>query len=342
MAPTMRTLGTNGPSVPTVGFGLMSIGGIYGAAPSDAERTALLDHAHAIGETFWDTADVYQDSEDAVGLWIKQNPQKRKDIFLATKFGIRFDLATYSQTLHSDPEYVKVACDKSLKRLNTDWIDLYYCHRVDGKTPIEKTVEAMVELKNQGKIRHIGLSEVTADTLRRAHAVHPITAVQLEYSPIAIEIEDPNIGLLETARELGVATVAYSPMGRGVLTGGYKTAEAVHAKDPFLAMLPRFSKENFPKILSMTATFEQIATRKGCTVGQLSVAWVLSRGDNVFAIPGTRSIKYLDENFASRQVTLTPEEEEVLTKTVSATKLDGARYPASFPEGYEFGETPAL
>jgi aryl-alcohol dehydrogenase-like predicted oxidoreductase len=157
--------------------------------------------------------------------------------------------------------------------------------------------------------------------------VHPIAAVQLEYSPIAIEIEDPKICLLETARELGVAIVAYSPIGRGVLSGTYKTAEAVHAKDPFLAMLPRFSKENFPKILNMVSTFEEIAERKGCTVGQLSVAWVLSRGDDVFAIPGTRSIKYLEENFASRQITLTSEEEKILTEIVSATKLDGARYP---------------
>lgn len=147
MAPLTRSLGKDGPSVPVVGFGLMSIGGVYGAAPSDEERTALLDHAHAIGERFWDTADIYADSEDAVGLWVKQNPEKRKDIFLATKFGIQFDRATYAQTLRSDPEYVKEACEKSLKRLNTDYIDLYYCHRVDGKTPIEKTVEAMVELK---------------------------------------------------------------------------------------------------------------------------------------------------------------------------------------------------
>lgn len=150
MAPVTRTLGKDGPSVPVVGFGLMSIGGVYGAAPSDEERTALLDHAHAIGERFWDTADIYADSEDAVGLWVKQNPEKRKDIFLATKFGIQFDRATYAQTLRSDPEYVKEACERSLKRLNTDYIDLYYCHRVDGKTPIEKTVEAMVELKKYG------------------------------------------------------------------------------------------------------------------------------------------------------------------------------------------------
>lgn len=147
MAIQTRTLGTNGPEVPVLGFGLMSIGGIYGNAPSDADRTALLDHAHTIGERFWDTADVYLDSEEAVGLWNKSNPEKRKDIFLATKFGLGYDPVTHAQIMRSDPEYVKEACEKSLKRLETDYIDLYYCHRVDGKTPIEKTVEAMVELK---------------------------------------------------------------------------------------------------------------------------------------------------------------------------------------------------
>ncbi|EED24600.1 aldo-keto reductase (AKR13), putative [Talaromyces stipitatus ATCC 10500] len=342
MAPLMRTLGRNGPSIPAIGFGLMSIGGIYGPAPSDEVRSTLLDHAHAIGERFWDTADMYADSEDAVGLWVKQNPDKRKDIFLATKFGIKFNPATYEQSLHSDPEYIKQACERSLKRLNTDYIDLYYCHRVDGKTPIEKTVEAMVELKQQGKIRHIGLSEVSAATLRRAHAVHPIAAVQIEYSPIAIEIEDEEVGLLQTARELGVAIVAYSPMGRGVLSGGYKTVEEIHAKDRFLAALPRFSKENFPKILRMITKFEQVAKNKGCTTGQLAMAWVLSRGEDVLVIPGTRTIKYLEENFATQNIKLTPEEEKALSSIIYATKFQGSRYPEGFPKGYEFGDTPVL
>jgi aryl-alcohol dehydrogenase-like predicted oxidoreductase len=179
----------------------------------------------------------------------------------------------------------------------------------------------------QGKIRHIGLSEVSASTLRRAHAVHPIAAVQLEYSPIAIELEDPKIGLLQTARELGIAIVAYSPMGRGVISGGYKTAEEVHAKDPFLAMLPRFSKENYPKILDMIATFEQVAKDKGCTTGQLAMAWVLSRGEDVFVLPGTRKIKYLEENFATQHITLAPAEEKTLSDIIYATKFEGGRYP---------------
>ncbi|CRG92417.1 hypothetical protein PISL3812_09476 [Talaromyces islandicus] len=340
MAIQTRTLGKNGPAVPALGLGLMSIGGIYGSAPSDVERTALLDHAHAIGETFWDTADVYYDSEDAVGLWNKSNPEKRKDIFLATKFAIGMNPKTGAQLLRSDPEYVKEACEKSLKRLQTHYIDLYYCHRVDGTTPIEKTVEAMVELKKQGKIRHLGLSEVSAATLRRAHAVHPIAAIQLEYSPFAVDIEEPEINLFETARELGVAIVAYSPIGRGLLSGKYKSHEDI--TDPFLSLLPRFSKENFPKIQQVITTIESIAAKKGSSPAQVAIAWVLSRGENLFAIPGTRSIKYLDENFASLEVELSPGEIGLITKTVNSSKLDGKRYPEGFPAAYEFGETPAL
>lgn len=182
-------------------------------------------------------------------------------------------------------------------------------------------------MSSQGKIRYLGLSEVSASTLRRAHAVHPITAIQIEYSPAALDVEDPKIGLLQTARELGVAIVAYSPIGRGILTGNIKSAEQLHAKDPFLAMLPRFSKENFPKIVNMVEAFESVAQRKGCTVAQLAIAWVLSRGENVFAIPGTRSIKYLDQNFASQDITLTTEEEKALSETIAASKLEGSRYP---------------
>ncbi|GAD97551.1 aldo-keto reductase (AKR13), putative [Paecilomyces variotii No. 5] len=341
MAIPTRTLGKNGPSVPALGFGLMSIGGIYGAAPSNADRLALLDHAHAIGSRFWDTADVYFDSEDAIGEWIRQNPDKRKDIFLATKFALQMDPATGAQTVRSDPEYVKEACEKSLKRLGTDYIDLYYCHRVDGKTPIEKTVEAMVELKNERKIHYIGLSEVSASTLRRAHAVHPISAVQVEYSPFALDIEDPKVGVLQTARELGITIVAYSPMGRGLLTGRYNSYEDV-AQNPFLSMMPRFSKDNFPKILELIKKIRTTAAQKGCTVGQLTMAWMLSRGDDIIPIPGTRSIKYLDENFATLQVKLSPEDYKELTEAVMATTLDGARYPAGFPDNYELGETPAL
>ncbi|KAL4959371.1 NADP-dependent oxidoreductase domain-containing protein [Aspergillus stella-maris] len=335
-----RALGRFGPQVSSVGFGLMSIGGVYGAAPSDEERLALLDHAHSIGQWFWDTADIYQDSEDIIGKWRAKNPTKAKDIFLATKFAIQIQ-ENFSQTLDTSPEYARVALERSLKRLQTDTIDLYYAHRVDGKTPIEKTVEALVQFKNEGKIRHIGLSEVSAATLRRAYAVHPIAAVQVEYSPVALDIEESRVGLLEACRELGVAVVAYSPVGRGLLTGRYPTREAV-AKDFFLSLLPRFSEENFPKILRLYEAIQQVAAKKQVTPTQVALAWLLARESFVIPIPGTRSIKYLEENTASAQIHLTPEENQLITNAADATKLEGDRYPAGFPDNYVLGDTPPL
>ncbi|KAL4923311.1 NADP-dependent oxidoreductase domain-containing protein [Aspergillus undulatus] len=335
-----RTLGRNGPEVSSVGLGLMSIGGIYGAAPSDEERLALLDRAHAIGQWFWDTADIYQDSEDIIGTWRALNPTKAKDIFLATKFAIQVG-KDFSQTVDTSPEYARLALEKSLKRLQTNTIDLYYAHRVDGKTPIEKTVEAMAQFQKEGKIRHLGLSEVSADTLRRAYAVHPIAAVQVEYSPIALDIEDPQIGLLETCRELGVAVVAYSPVGRGLLTGRYPTRETV-SKDFFLSVLPRFSEENFPAIQKLYKTIHQVAANKDITPTQTTLAWLLARKPFVIPIPGTRSMKYLEENTASAQIQLTPEENKLITEAVNATSLDGDRYPLGFPDNYVLGDTPSL
>ncbi|KAL4879184.1 NADP-dependent oxidoreductase domain-containing protein [Aspergillus karnatakaensis] len=336
-----RTLGLNGPEVPAVGLGLMSIGGVYGAAPSDEDRLALLDHAHSIGQWFWDTADIYSDSEEIVGKWRAKNPEKAKDIFLATKFAIQIHEG-FRQTLDTSPEYARTALERSLERLQTDCIDLYYAHRVDGVTPIEKTVEAFIEFKKEGKIRYIGLSEVSAATLRRAHAVHPITAVQLEYSPVALDIEDPKIGLLETCRELGVAVVAYSPTGRGVLTGRHLTRESI-SKDFFLNALPKYSEENFPKVQKLYEVIKGVAEKKGVTPSQTVIAWLLAREPFVFPIPGTRSIKYLEENTASVNVTLTEEENEAITEAANATKLVGDRYPPGFtPDNYTFGETPAL
>lgn len=335
-----RALGRNGPEVSSVGLGLMSIGGIYGAAPSDEDRLALLDRAHAIGQWFWDTADVYFDSEDIVGTWRAKNPTKAKDIFLASKFGITMH-KDGSQTVDTSPEYARVALEKSLKRLQTGTIDLYYAHRVDGKTPIEKTVEAMAQFKKEGKIRFLGLSEVSADTLRRAHAVHPITAVQVEYSPFTLDIEDLRVALLETCRELGVAVVAYSPVGRGLLTGRYATRESI-TKDFFLSIMPRYSEENFPAIQKLYESIKDVAKKKGVTPTQASLAWLLAREPFVIPIPGTRSIKYLEENTASAQIQLTVEENQRITEAANATKLVGARYPAGFPENYEFGTTPEL
>lgn len=185
----------------------------------------------------------------------------------------------------------------------------------------------LTSVSSQGKIRYIGLSEVSASTLRRAHAVHPISAIQVEYSPFALDIEDPKIGILQAARELGITVVAYSPMGRGLLTGRYKSYDDI-AKDPFLGVLPRFSRDNFPKILALIEKMKRIATQKRCTTGQLAMAWVLGRGSDIIPIPGTRSIKYLDENVATVDIELSPEEEKELTEAIAATELEGDRYPA--------------
>ncbi|KAL8771711.1 MAG: hypothetical protein Q9209_002902 [Squamulea sp. 1 TL-2023] len=292
-------LGKDGPKVSCLGFGLMGLSSAYGATGPTEERLKVLDRAYELGERFWDSADVrpppcidllrqaerdqvYADSEDLVGEWFKRNG-KRDDVFLATKFGLSINSQGGIET-RSDPAYIKEACNKSLQRLGTNCVDLYYCHRVDGKTPIEKTVEAMAELKKEGKIRYLGLSEVSSATLRRAYAIHPITCVQMEYSPFAMDIEDPKISLLKTCRELGVATVAYSPLGRGFLTGAYKSPADFEEGD-FRKYSPRFSEENFPKNLELVKHLQEIAQRKSCSAGQLSLAWLLAQGNDIFPIP---------------------------------------------------------
>ncbi|KAH8819765.1 NADP-dependent oxidoreductase domain-containing protein [Xylogone sp. PMI_703] len=330
-----RALGRGGPQVTAVGFGLMSIGGVYGDAPSDEDRFRLLDRAHEIGETFWDTADAYFDSEDVVGKWFKRSG-KRDDIFIATKFG--FAQVDGQMGVRSDPEHIFAACERSLQRLGIKTIDLYYCHRVDGKTPIEKTVEAMVELKKQGKIRYLGLSEVSAATLRRAHAIHPISAVQVEYSPMAMDIEEA--GLLDACRELGVAVVAYSPLGRGVFSGKIKTQED-YLNDQFLRELPRFSAENWPHIQSLIKKLEAIAQKKGCTTGQLVTAWLMAQGDEIIPIPGTRSIKYLEQNVGAVHVKLTEEEKKEIRAGVDSVQIKGDRYAGPL-QSLVLADTPPL
>ncbi|KAL9585417.1 MAG: hypothetical protein Q9203_004254 [Teloschistes exilis] len=334
---TTHQLGKHGPQVPCLGFGLMGLSSAYGAVESTEERLKVLDRAYELGETFWDSADVYADSEDLVGEWFKRSG-KRNDIFLATKFAL--SMTNSGMKTRSDPEYVKESCDKSLKRLGVDCIDLYYCHRVDGKTPIEKTVEAMAELKKEGKVKYIGLSEVSSATLRRAHAVHPITAVQIEYSPFAMDIEDPQIALLKTCRELGVATIAYSPLGRGFLTGAIKSPADFEEGD-FRTYSPRFSEQNFPKNLELVTHFQEIAKKKGCTAGQLSLAWLLAQGKDIFPIPGTKKIKYLEENLGALDVKLSNAEIKEIREAIEKVEVHGERYPPGFGDSL-FADTPAL
>ena len=227
-----------------------------------------------------------------------------------------------------DAQYVREASEKSFKRLGLDYIDLYYVHRIDKDVPIEETVGAMKELVDAGKVKYLGLSECSSDTLRRAYAVHPIACVQIEYSPFSLDIEREEIGLLKTCRELGVAVVCYSPLGRGMLTGRYRCVEDLD-DGSFLGMMPRFSKENFPKNLILVDQLSSIAKKKGCTTGQLTLAWVLAQGDDFIPIPGTSKIKNLDENAAAINVKLSKEEIEEIRQLCEKADVAGERYPPS-------------
>ncbi|MCJ1364516.1 hypothetical protein MMC16_003627 [Acarospora aff. strigata] len=341
MAPKLptRQLGKNGPQVTALGFGLMGLSAFYGKPTPDAERFAVLDRAYELGELNWDSADVYMDNEDLIGNWFKQNPGRREKIFLATKFGNVFN-EDGTREIRNEPEYVKEACAKSLKRLGIECIDLYYCHRLDGKTPIEKMVQAMAELKKEGKIKYLGLSEVSSSALRRAHAVHPISAVQVEFSPFSMDIEDPQINILNTCRELGIAIVAYSPLGRGFVTGAYKSPDDFEEGD-FRKYAPRFSKENFPKNLKLVEEITKLADRKKCTPGQLTLAWLLAQGEDVIPIPGTKKIKYLEENLGALEVKLEEGEVRDIRRAVENAEVHGERYPESFMQA-SYRDSPPL
>ncbi|KAL1966404.1 hypothetical protein VTN77DRAFT_4546 [Rasamsonia byssochlamydoides] len=336
MALPTRALGRGGPQVPAIGVGLMNIADAYADGGSEEQRLEFLDRVYELGETFWDTADIYFDCEELVGKWF-QRSGKRNDIFLATKFGL--DYSTGAEVVHSDPEYAKAACERSLKRLGVDTIDLYYCHRVEREIPIEKTIAAMVELKNQGKIRYLGLSEVSGATLRRAHAVHPIAAVQVEYSPFSQDIEEPHSDLLATCRELGVAVVAYSPLGRGFLTRQIKSLDDL--PDLFRKNVPRFTGENFPKILEVVKKLEAVGSRHGATASQVALAWLLAQDELVIPIPGTRSVKRVKENLDALKISLSEEEEKEIRDAVNQVNPTGKRTPEFF-KGQLLGDTVLL
>ncbi|KZT34482.1 aldo-keto reductase, putative [Sistotremastrum suecicum HHB10207 ss-3] len=341
MTPSLATrkLGKNGPEVTAIGFGAMGISAFYTTGKtSDEESFKLLDHIVDSGCTFWDTSDIYMNNEDVIGAWFKRTG-RRTEIFLCTKFASSID-KDGNRVVRGDPEYVHQACARSLKRLGIDVIDLYYVHRIDPKVPIEKTVGAIAELVKAGKVRHVGLSECSSETLRRAYAVHPIAAVQMEYSPFALEIESEQTKLLATARELGVAIVAYSPLGRGVLTGQYKSRDDF-APDDFRLAMPRFSAENFDKNLVLVDKLRVLAERKGATPGQLTLAWILAQGPDFIPIPGTKKIKYFDENIGALNVQLTPEEIQEIRAASEAAEVKGGRYPEAMMQ-YCFGDTPAL
>ena len=317
-----RTLGIDGPSVSALGLGCMGMSDFYGHR-DDAESVATIHAALDRGVTLIDTADMYGPftNEELVG---KAIVGRRHQVFLATKFGfVRDPIDPLKRGIDGSPKYVRSACEASLRRLGVDTIDLYYQHRVDPKTPIEETVGAMAELVSEGKVRYLGLSEAGADTLRRAHAVHPITALQTEYS---LWSRDPEDDLLEACRELNVGFVAYSPLGRGFLTGQITRFEDL-AADDYRRQSPRFQGENFEQNLDLVARIREIAMDKGCSSSQLALAWVLAQGEDVVPIFGTKRRSYLDENLASLDVQLTPEDLERIDEVAPRGAAAGTRYP---------------
>ncbi|VDC04725.1 unnamed protein product [Peniophora sp. CBMAI 1063] len=321
--------------VSAVGYGAMSIAGTMyspGKILPDEERFEVLDTAVKLGCTNIDTADVYRDAEDLIGKWFARSPEIRSSIFLATKFGIRH----YPDAIKVDgrPEYVREAIEKSLARLQTSYVDLYYLHRADKRTPIEHTISAMAELVKEGKVKQLGISGVTVNTLRRAHAVHPIAALQIEYSPFYLDPE--HNGLFDACRELGITVVAYSPLGRGLLTGRYRSPDDFDADDG-RRRFPQFSHENFPKILALVDVIKAIGDKHGASAGTVTLAWVLAQG--AVPIPGTRNLKYLEENIAAGQLQLTKEEVQEIRDAAEKCVVVGQRLPAGL-EDLLPGETP--
>lgn len=258
-------------------------------------------------------------------------------IFLATKFANVIN-ADGTREVHNSPAYIAEACDKSLARLGIATIDLYYCHRFNGQVPVEDVVEAMAKLVTAGKVRYVGLSECSADTLRRAHAVHPIAAIQMEYSPFSMDIEQPQIDVLRTARELGVAVIAYSPLGRGFLTGQIRSPDDFEDGD-FRKMAPRFSADNFKANLQLVHHIQTLASKKHCTPGQLTLAWLLQQGHDIIPIPGTKKIKYLEENLGALDVHISADEESEIRSAIESVEVKGGRYPEAMHKSL-FADTP--
>jgi aryl-alcohol dehydrogenase-like predicted oxidoreductase len=317
-----RKLGSRGPQVSAIGFGAMSIGiaDVYtSSVRGDDEAVALIHRALDLGVTMIDTADVYGGSETQVGKALKG---RRAGVVLATKFGFVNDRPGEEERIDGSPDYVRRACDASLKRLAVDHIDLYYLHRVDPRVPIEETVGAMGDLVRRGKVRHLGLSEASPATVRRAHAVHPLAVVQNEYS---LWTRDPEDALLPTLRELGIALVAYSPLGRGFLAGRFRSPDDL-APDDWRRNNPRFTGENFRRNLALADRVRELAGQKGCTPAQLALAWLIRRHDDVVPIPGTSSIARLEENVAAVDVRLTAEDLDHIERAAPKGAAAGDRY----------------
>ena len=319
----IKNLGSQGLKASALGLGCMGMSEFYGTRDDD-ESIKTIHRALDLGITFLDTADMYGPftNEELLGRALSG---KRDQVTLATKFGIVRTPGSDTRGFNGKPEYVRAACEASLKRLKTDVIDLYYLHRIDPATPPEVTVEAMGQLVKQGKVRGIGLSEVSASTLRKLHGIFPISAVQTEYS---LWSRDPEDDVLRTCKELGIAFVAYSPLGRGFLTGQIRAFDDL-AADDYRRNSPRFQGDNFKKNLELVTKLEQLAVKKSCTPSQLALAWVMAQGDFIFPIPGTKHVKYLEENVESLTIPFSKDELQEVDAIAPRGLAAGLRYPES-------------
>ncbi|KAL8240217.1 hypothetical protein R6Q59_013572 [Mikania micrantha] len=327
-------LGSQGLEVSAQGLGCMGMSAFYGAPKPEADMINLIHHAINAGITFLDTSDIYGPKTNEILLGKALKGGIREKVELATKFGVTYDGV---REIRGDPAYVRASCEASLQRLEIDCIDLYYQHRIDTRVPIEITMGELKKLVEEGKIKYIGLSEASAETIRRAHAVHPITAIQLEWSLWSRDVEQE---IIPTCRELGIGIVAYSPLGRGFFSSGPKMLEKLEDGD-FRKNFPRFQPENVEHNKILYEQVNELASKKGCTPSQLSLAWIHHQGNDVVPIPGTTKIENLEQNIGALSVKLTSEEMSELESIASADSVKGARYMACMST-YQNSETPPL